>query len=59
MINSDRSMVADCRKCHHALAAKTAKGIIFLSNEDDTGIPNAVVMPDVFDANPIVIISSS
>lgn len=27
----------------------TAKGIVFLSMEDDTGIANAVVMPDLFD----------
>jgi error-prone DNA polymerase len=36
----------------------TAKGIVFLSIEDETGIANAVVMPDIFDANRMVILSS-
>ena len=31
---------------------------MFLSIEDETGIANAVVMPDVFDANRLVILSS-
>ena len=35
----------------------TAKGIVFLSIEDETGIANAVVMPDVFDANRLLIVS--
>lgn len=29
----------------------TAKGIVFLSLEDETGIVNVIVMPDVFDQN--------
>jgi DNA polymerase III alpha subunit len=36
----------------------TAKGIVFLSIEDETGIANAVVTPDIFDANRVVILSS-
>jgi error-prone DNA polymerase len=29
----------------------TAKGFVFLSLEDETGIANVIVTPDVFDAN--------
>ncbi len=36
----------------------TAKGIVFLSIEDETGIANAVVMADIFDANRLLIISN-
>jgi error-prone DNA polymerase len=36
----------------------TAKGIVFLSIEDETGIANAVVMPDMFDANRLLIVSN-
>jgi error-prone DNA polymerase len=35
----------------------TAKGIVFLSIEDETGIANAVVMPDVFDSHRLLIVS--
>jgi error-prone DNA polymerase len=33
----------------------TAKGFLFLSLEDETGIANAIVTPDVFDANRAVL----
>jgi error-prone DNA polymerase len=33
----------------------TASGIVFVSLEDETGIANAVVMPDLFEANRLVI----
>jgi error-prone DNA polymerase len=36
----------------------TAKGIVFLSIEDETGIANAVVMPDIWDANRLLILST-
>jgi len=36
----------------------TARAIVFLSIEDETGIANAVVMPDIFDANRMVILRS-
>jgi error-prone DNA polymerase len=36
----------------------TAKGIVFLSVEDETGIFNVIVMPDVFEANRLVIVRS-
>lgn len=35
----------------------TAKGIVFISLEDETGISNAVVMPDVFLANRLTILN--
>jgi error-prone DNA polymerase len=34
----------------------TAKGFVFLSLEDETGIANAIITPDVFAANKRVII---
>jgi error-prone DNA polymerase len=36
----------------------TAKGIVFLSVEDETGIFNVIVMPDVFEANRMTIVRS-
>ena len=36
----------------------TAKGIAFLSLEDETGISNIVVMPDLFMENKLVIVTS-
>jgi error-prone DNA polymerase len=36
----------------------TAKGIVFLSVEDGTGIFNVIVMPDVFEASRLVIVRS-
>ncbi len=36
----------------------TAKGIVFLSVEDETGFANVVVMPDVFDTNRLLIVST-
>jgi error-prone DNA polymerase len=37
---------------------RTAKGIVFLSVEDETGIFNAIVMPDIFEANRLTIVRS-
>jgi error-prone DNA polymerase len=37
----------------------TAKGIVFISLEDETGIFNAVVMPDVFDKYRLTILTES
>jgi error-prone DNA polymerase len=37
----------------------TAKGILFLSLEDETGIANVIVMPDVFDQNRSTIVNFS
>src|SRR5947208_2379650 len=36
----------------------TAKGIVFLSIEDETGIANAVVMPDVFEQYRLLILGA-
>jgi error-prone DNA polymerase len=35
----------------------TAKGFLFLSLEDETGIANAIVTPDVFDKNRMVLVN--
>jgi len=35
-----------------------AKGIVFLSVEDETGIFNVIVMPDIFEANHLTIVRS-
>jgi error-prone DNA polymerase len=37
---------------------QTAKGIVFLSVEDETGIANVVVMSEMFDANRLTIVSN-
>ena len=37
----------------------TAKGIMFLSIEDETGIANAVVMPDMFAENRLTLVTES
>jgi len=37
----------------------TAKGLLFLSIEDETGVSNAVVMPDVFDRERKTILNNS
>jgi error-prone DNA polymerase len=36
----------------------TAKGFVFLSLEDETGIANVIVTPDVFEANRVVVTRS-
>ena len=36
----------------------TAKGFVFLSLEDETGIANIIITPDVFEANRIVVTRS-
>jgi error-prone DNA polymerase len=39
--------IAGCIICRQRPG--TAKGLLFISMEDETGVSNAVVMPDVFD----------
>ncbi len=53
--------IAGCIICRQRPG--TAKGLVFLSIEDETGISNAVIMPDVFDReranvldNPYVVV---
>lgn len=36
----------------------TAKGFVFLSLEDETGIANVIILPDIFEANRIVVTRS-
>ncbi len=36
----------------------TAKGFVFLSLEDETGISNVIVTPDLFDANKLTLVSA-
>ena len=34
----------------------TAKGFLFLSMEDETGVANVIVTPDIFDRNRVVLV---
>jgi error-prone DNA polymerase len=34
----------------------TAKGFVFLSLEDETGISNAIITPDIFDQNRLTVV---
>jgi error-prone DNA polymerase len=45
--NGNVVRIAGCVICRQRPG--TAKGLLFMSIEDETGISNAVVMPDVFD----------
>ncbi|MGO9519478.1 MAG: hypothetical protein ACLPND_20770 [Candidatus Korobacteraceae bacterium] len=40
-----------------AAVAGKAKGFVFLSLEDETGIGNAIISPDILEKNPPVILS--
>jgi error-prone DNA polymerase len=33
----------------------TARGFVFLSLEDETGIANAIIVPDLFDSNRVTV----
>ncbi len=55
--NGRRVRVAGCIICRQRPG--TAKGLLFLSIEDETGISNAVVMPDVFDRERAIILHNS
>ena len=35
----------------------TAKGFVFLSLEDETGVANAIIMPDLFQKNRLLLTS--
>jgi len=35
----------------------TAKGFVFLSLEDETGVANAIIMPDLFQKNRLLVTS--
>jgi error-prone DNA polymerase len=49
--------VAGCVICRQRPG--TAKGFLFLSLEDETGISNAIVRPDLFDAERTMLVSAS
>jgi error-prone DNA polymerase len=48
--------IAGCVICRQRPG--TAKGLLFLSLEDETGVSNAVVMPDVFDRERATILNN-
>jgi error-prone DNA polymerase len=49
--------IAGCIICRQRPG--TAKGLLFLSLEDETGVSNAVVMPDVFDRERATILNNA
>jgi len=55
--NGQRARIAGCVICRQRPG--TAKGLLFLSIEDETGVSNAVVMPDVFDRERTTILNNS
>ncbi len=57
MRNGARARVAGCVICRQRPG--TAKGLCFLSLEDETGIANAVLMPDKFDEFRLTLIENS
>ena len=48
----------DRRLRHRAAAPGTAKGFIFLSMEDETGIANVIVTPDLYERERLVVTRS-
>jgi error-prone DNA polymerase len=55
--NGRLARIAGCVICRQRPG--TAKGLLFLSIEDETGVSNAVVMPDVFDRERATILNNS
>ncbi|MGP0076006.1 MAG: DNA polymerase III subunit alpha [Bryobacteraceae bacterium] len=55
--NGHQVRTAGCIICRQRPG--TAKGLLFLSIEDETGVSNAVVMPDVFDRERKTILNNS
>jgi len=55
--NGRRARIAGCIICRQRPG--TAKGLLFLSLEDETGVSNAVVMPDVFDRERATILNNA
>jgi len=48
--------IAGCVICRQRPG--TAKGFVFLSIEDETGVANAIVMPDLFQKNRLLLSSA-
>ena len=57
MRNGQRVSIAGCVICRQRPG--TAKGLCFLSLEDETGISNAVLMPDTFDRYRMTLLENS
>ena len=55
--NGHQVRIAGCVICRQRPG--TAKGLLFLSIEDETGVSNAVVMPDVFDRERAAILNNA
>jgi hypothetical protein len=55
--NPGRAVHTHCRLRHRPTATRAAKGFLFLSLEDETGIANAIVTPDVYERNRILLTS--
>ncbi|HZU41760.1 MAG TPA: OB-fold nucleic acid binding domain-containing protein, partial [Terriglobales bacterium] len=53
--NGKRTRVAGCVIARQRPG--TARGFVFLSLEDETGIANAIVMPDLFEKNRLLLVS--
>lgn len=54
--DGERVRIAGCVICRQRPG--TAKGFLFLSLEDETGIANAIVTPDIFDANRLTLVTA-
>jgi error-prone DNA polymerase len=55
-VNQQRVSIAGCVIARQRPG--TAKGFVFLSLEDETGIANVVITPDIFEANRLVVTRS-
>lgn len=55
-VNHQRVSIAGCVIARQRPG--TAKGFVFLSLEDETGIANVIILPDIFEANRIVVTRS-
>ena len=55
--NGSHVRIAGCVICRQRPG--TAKGLLFMSIEDETGISNAVVMPDLFDEYRLTLLSNN
>ncbi len=55
--NGSHARIAGCVICRQRPG--TAKGLLFLSIEDETGISNVIIMPDLFDENRMTLLSNN
>ena len=54
---SKRQAASHRRLRHRAPASRTAKGFVFLSLEDETGVANAIIAPNLFHSNRLLLAS--